>query len=58
MVSDVWGSMMRAYAQIEEKAHERDQKKEKGAAKARVIILQTLRSSPAMVKQKEPAQVD
>jgi hypothetical protein len=50
--------MMRAYAQVEERAHEGDQKEEKGAANARVIILQTLRSSPAMVKQKEPAQVD
>jgi hypothetical protein len=30
--------MMRAYAQIEEKAHERDQKKERCAAKARTVI--------------------
>ena len=50
MVSDVWGSMMRAYAQV--------QKEEKDAEYARFIILQTLRSSPAMVKQKEPAKVD
>lgn len=50
--------MMRAYAQIDAEVHERDQKKEKGAANARVIILQTLRSSPAVVKQKEPTEVD
>jgi hypothetical protein len=50
--------MMRAYAQIEERAHEGDQKEEKGAANARVIIFQTLRSSSPVVKQKEPAEVD